>query len=353
MRQEVLDRPALDALDGLAREAALEIGSVAALVSVLEGGRPYVRSEVGLPLSMVAGQETPLLDSLCLLVAGRRGPLIVEDAQRHSEARVSVALRRLGVRSCLGFPLLTDDRVIGSFCVIGDSQRCWERAEVEQARRLAELATVELTARLGSPDGDDVELEVLCEKITQAFLHSAGLEDSLADALEAICRDLAFDVAGAWIADAEGAELQRAGHWHRDSLDIEAFSEICGGLRFAAGEDMVGAVWARQELIWSPDLPLASDYPRAAVAAAAGLSCGLWVPLQTDLQPLGTLELLAAEARPVHAKTVPQMPQIGHQLAGLIALRRDEKALPSTWFGPAQDAASRGPFTGLPQPGEF
>src|SRR6266540_2097242 len=125
MRREALDGPALDVLDGLAREAALEIGSVACLISVLDGGRPFLRGEVGLPLTMVAGQETPLLDSLCLLVAGRRRPLIIEDAQRHSEARVSRTLRRLGIRSCLGFPLSGGGRLLGSFCVIGDGQRCW------------------------------------------------------------------------------------------------------------------------------------------------------------------------------------------------------------------------------------
>lgn len=352
MRQEALAGPALDALDGLAREAALEIGSVAALISVLEGGRPFLRSEVGLPLSMVAGQETPLLDSLCLLVAGHSAPLIVEDAQRHSEARVSRTLRRLGIRSCLGFPLVGDRRVLGSFCVIGDGQRCWQRAEVEVARRLAGVAAVELAARLGGPR-EELELDRLQARITESFVHSADLEQAVADALEALCRELAYDVAGAWIVDGDGAELHCAGHWHRASLDLEAFSEICRALRFAAGEDMVGTVWARQEAIWSPELPLASDFPRAAVAAGAGLSCGLWVPLQTDLQPLGALELLATEARPLHARTVSQMTDLGRQIAGLIALRRDEDSLPSTWYGPGQDAASRGPFTGLPQPGEF
>jgi GAF domain-containing protein len=355
MRQEALDGLEFDALDGLAREAALEIGSVAGLISLLEGGRPFLRAEVGLPLSMAAGQETPLLDSLCLLVAGHRGPLIIEDSQRHYEARVSRTLRRLGIRSCLGFPLVANDRALGSFCVIGEGQRCWQREEVDLAERLAGVAAAHLEARSRDvePDDLDPELDRLRAGVNDAFFHTAELEEAVAGALEALCRDLAYDVAGAWILDAEGSELECAGHWHRSSLDLEAFSEVCRGLRFRAGEDMVGHVWAKQEPIWSPELPLGGVFPRAAVASAAQLSCALWVPLVAGVHPLGTLEMLATEARPTHARTVQLVPDLGRQLAELIALRRDEASLPSSWFPPGQMADRTGPFTGLPQSGKF
>ena len=48
--RSLFDDPAADALDALAREAALTIGSVASMVSVLDGERSFLRSEVGLPL---------------------------------------------------------------------------------------------------------------------------------------------------------------------------------------------------------------------------------------------------------------------------------------------------------------
>jgi hypothetical protein len=354
MRLEALD-PALDALEGLAREGALEIGSAACMVSVLDGGRPFLRAEAGLPLTMVAGQEAPLLDSLCLLVAGRTRPLIVEDAQRHSEARVSRTLRRLGIRSCLGFPLSRADRLLGSFCVSGEGRRPWTSDEVELAERLASIATVELEARLRDTPRDelDIELDPLRASIDAAFAHTAELEEAVGNALEALCLELAFDVAGAWAVDGQGTELRCVGHWHRPSPDLDAFGEVCRELSFAAGEDVVGSVWEKQEPIWSPELPPSSVFPRAAIAAAAGLSCASWTPLVAGLHPLGALEMLAMEARPLHARTAPKMADLGCRLAELIALRRDEEGLPSSRVGPAQGPTPRGPFTGLPEPEAF
>src|SRR4051794_23238471 len=142
MMQEVLPAPALDALDSLAREAALEIGGGARPLSPLPGGRAVLPREGGPPPSMVGGPGAPVLDSLCLLVAGHRGTLIIEDAQRHGEARAGRTLRRLGIRSCVGFPLTPEDTVLGSFCVICDRQRCWQSEEVDLVRRLAAIAAV-------------------------------------------------------------------------------------------------------------------------------------------------------------------------------------------------------------------
>ena len=73
--------------------------------------------------------------------------------------------------------------------------------------------------------------------------------------------------------------------------DLDAFGEVCRGLSFGAGEDVVGSVWEKQEPIWSPELPPSSVFPRAAVAAAAGLSCALWIPLVAGLHPLGALRM--------------------------------------------------------------
>jgi GAF domain-containing protein len=341
----LLDDPAADALDALAREAALTIGSVASLVSVLDGERSFLRGEVGLPLSMVAGRQTPLLDTLCLLAAGRTEPLIVADSQLHGEARVNSTLRRLAIRSCLGFPLIDDDgSVLGSFVVIGEGQRFWDGREIELVRRLAAVAAVEVSARLDW-QLEAPEPELLRAEVGEAFSFADGLEDALCGALQTVCEALGWDAAGAWLVEEDREELSCRGYWHAPARGLDSFAEICRPLRFGGNEDMVGTAWIRREPIWSPELPAGERFPRAGVATAAGLTCGAWIPLLAGSRSLGALELLAAEAKPLQARTVPQLIELGRRIGELVA---SFDGAPAAW-----KAAPNGPFRGLPAPEQW
>ena len=342
----LFDDPANDALDALAREAALTIGSVASLISVLDGRRSFLRSEVGLPLSMVAGRRTPLLDALCLLVSGRGEPLVVADSQRHGEARVNRTMRRLGIRSCVGTPLLDPGGgVLGSFAVICEGQRVWEASEIELVRRLGAVAAGEVATRHEVWERDEPDVALVLEAVEEAFDDADSVDEALDATLRIVCAALGWDLAGVWVVDEDAEHLSCRGYWHPPARGLDSFAEVCRPLRFAGDEDMVGSAWTRREPIWSPELPPVDRFPRAGIAAGAGLGCGAWIPLIAAGRSLGTLELLAAEAGPIHARTVPQLTEIAGRIGELVA---ESEEAPEAWRGPAN-----GPFRGLPAQDEW
>lgn len=337
-----LGDPAAAALADLTREAALSIGSVAALVSVLDDHGSFLRAEVGLPLEMIAGRETPLLDALCLLVAGRTEPLVVADSECHDEARVNRTLGRLAIRSCIGQPLLDlAGRPLGCFVVIGEGPRLWAADEVHLVRRLAAEAAAG-TAPSGSWERDEPEPALLRAAVEEAIEDAGSLEEGLDEALQILATVLGWDVAGAWLVDEDGEWLSCRGYWHSPLRGPGAYAVICRALRFEGDQDMVGTAWTRRQPIWGPELPPGERFPRAGVARAAGLTCGAWIPLLAAGRSIGALELLAAEPTPLQARTVPQLIDLGRRIGECVARTA---GAPRAWLGGAN-----GPFRGLPEP---
>jgi hypothetical protein len=70
----------------------------------------------------------------------------------------------------------------------------------------------------------------------------------------------------------------------------------------------------------------------------AGLGCAAWIPLLAAGRSLGALELLAARATPLQARTVPQLIEVGRRIGELIAAA-DEA--PEAW------PREKGPVKGL------
>ena len=334
-----------EALDGIARLAAEGLGSAATLVSVLGAERPFLRSEVGLPLPMVSKGETPLLDALCLEVAAHQGPVRIADANREGGEEAGRLVRRLGLRSCLGIALARDGRLpLGSLCAVAETPRRWTRTEVDLFGELAGLAAAEIATNGPSGSGEPPGLGLIRLELNLAFAGSGGLQESLGAAIEASCRALGWDLGCAWLADGDAEELRCAATWQRRSDGLAAFAEICAALSLAGDREIVAEVQGRRRPAWSPDLTEVEGFSRGVVAAAADLRCGAWVPLLAGEEALGTLELLGRSPHPIHEEVAPRLLELGRQIGGLIALRRSDLGAAV----PVSIRRAQGPFRGLP-----
>jgi GAF domain-containing protein len=144
----LLDSPAEEQFDRLARLAARVVDAPVALVSAVDRDRQFFKSCLGLPEPWATRRETPLTHSFCQHVVAAREPVVISDAREDDLLRDSLAIRDLGVIAYLGVPLITSDgHAIGTLCVIDHEPRIWKDEEIGLVKDVAAAVVTELTLR--------------------------------------------------------------------------------------------------------------------------------------------------------------------------------------------------------------
>ena len=145
----LLDTPAEESFDRLARLAARVVGAPVALVSAVDRDRQFFKSCLGLPEPWATRRETPLSHSFCQHVVTEREAVIVTDARQDARFLNHLAIRDLGVIAYLGVPLITTDgQAIGSLCVIDHEPRIWTQDEITLVTDIAAAVVTEITLRI-------------------------------------------------------------------------------------------------------------------------------------------------------------------------------------------------------------
>ena len=145
----LLDTPAEDAFDRVARMAARLLDVPIALVPLIEDDRQFFKACVGLPEPWASARQTPLSHSLCQHVVVARQPLAIGDTGRDALARDNPLVRELGLAAYLGVPLIDDTSgyVLGSVCVADHRPREWTPDQVTILTDLAGLVMTQIQLR--------------------------------------------------------------------------------------------------------------------------------------------------------------------------------------------------------------
>jgi PAS domain S-box-containing protein len=142
---ELPDGSADGSFERLARLASRLLNAPIALIGLVDSGRSYYRSCVGLPEPWASRGELPLSHTLCQHTVASRAALVIDDARAHPLLAASAAIDELGIVAYAGIPLVTlDDRVVGSFCVMDHRPRHWTDEQIEVLRELAGSAVSEI-----------------------------------------------------------------------------------------------------------------------------------------------------------------------------------------------------------------
>jgi len=147
-RLGLMDTPAEDAFDHLAKLAATIFRTPVALVTLVDDQRQFFKSCMGLPEPWASWRNTPLSHSFCQHVVASSKPLIINDARLHPVLRDNPGIQELGIVAYLGIPLrLESGEVLGSFCVIDSEPRIWSEEEVQTLTVLAGCVMTEIELR--------------------------------------------------------------------------------------------------------------------------------------------------------------------------------------------------------------
>jgi two-component system NarL family sensor kinase len=161
----LLDAPAEECFDRLARLAAKLLDAPIALISLVDADREFLTAEVGMPQPYAGHREWPLTHSLSRYAVANAAPLVVADARADPVLCDSRAIPELGIVAYAGVPLTTAaGRAIGALSVADRRSRTWSEEQLELLHELARVARREIlwaTERAARSDrgGDEVETE--------------------------------------------------------------------------------------------------------------------------------------------------------------------------------------------------
>ncbi len=130
-------------LQQIVYEAAEELGTPIALVNLILEHNQFFKAHFGLPAALEAARGTTRDVSFCQYVVRDGKPFYVTDAKE--DMRIPQHLvEHYGIRSYLGVPVIANDIVVGSLCVIDTTPRSFTEQEEQALLRLSELVNARL-----------------------------------------------------------------------------------------------------------------------------------------------------------------------------------------------------------------
>jgi signal transduction histidine kinase/integral membrane sensor domain MASE1/CheY-like chemotaxis protein len=161
-----------------------------------------------------------------------------------------------------------------------------------------------------------------------AIAGSGTLDEAAPRVLDAVCRNLDWDLGGLWFVDEGSERLTPLRQWHRGSVSrFPRFEEASRAVRFARGEGLPGRVWSSAAPAWIPDVTRDANFPRASVAAAEGLRGAFGFPVILEGRVLAVLEFFSREVRQPDGSVLASFAAIGNELGQYIGRKRAEDAL--------------------------
>jgi PAS domain S-box-containing protein len=348
---DLLDSAAEEAFDRFTRLASRMLGAPAALISLIDADRQFLKSAVGLPEPWASARETPLSHSFCQYAVGLGEPLIVTDARLHPLLRQAQDTTDLGMIAYAGFPLMVDGEAVGALCAIDEQPRSWTDDEVAMLRDLAASVSAELALRhtTNALAGARDEVEILMRATSDV----ASVHD-LNTALGASLRNMAelgrWDYGEAWLPDERAGVLTRAAVWARTPGAYAALDHASARLSFARGEGLAGSAWQRAEPVWLPDLALGGlAQQRAPLATGAGFTAAAAVPVLEGDSALGVFTFFAHAAGTREEHRFEMLLAIAGQIAPVLRRLTAEAALRSVQnrFGAVLAAATENSIIGI------
>ncbi|WP_205650225.1 GAF domain-containing protein [Actinoplanes solisilvae] len=201
------------------------------------------------------------------------------------------AAARAGVRSGLCFPLIEDNRVVGTMDFFATEELNPSDGRLEVLRAIGQLVSGAL-ARLHEAvrqekAAQDVEaVSTVIRELTQA----ASRDQALRSALETIRKDFDWQYGSFWQLDEDDNVLRFA----LESGDAGAeFRQVTMSASFAKGVGLSGRAWARDDLVFVEDLGELTDCVRRPAAQAAGVKSGVCLPIKVGGKIVGTMDFFA------------------------------------------------------------
>lgn len=163
--------------------------------------------------------------------------------------------------------------------------------------------------------------------VTRILADASSLEDAAPTILHAVRESLRAPAGLLWLPDASRKVLQCSVVDMTDDARVQQFGSRCREFTFAPGIGLPGRVWDSDAPAWIVDVVSDTNFPRARIAADAGICTGMAFPLRSGGEFFGVIEFFTDEPAKPDLGMLNMMNAIGSEIGQFILRRRAEQRL--------------------------
>ena len=146
--------------------------------------------------------------------------------------------------------------------------------------------------------------------------------------LEAMCRNLRFELGELWCLGKGETVLHFESVWHLPAASsLEKFVAASRRFKFPVGVGLPGKAWAKKAPVWIENLSGEDKMPRRFFAAETGLQSGFAFPILHGEKFLGVFSFFTREPRRVDDELLPMFAAVGNNIGQFIKRERTESHL--------------------------
>ncbi|HTE45273.1 MAG TPA: PAS domain S-box protein [Gemmatimonadaceae bacterium] len=165
-------------------------------------------------------------------------------------------------------------------------------------------------------------------EIVLAVSGASTLDEALKVTLHELCATTGWSYGEAWTQASDGHHLERSSVWSaREGVDASASPFDDGQPTLNFGDGITGSAWDSGEVIWVHDIVSDSRAKHVALAASAGFTAGVAIPVRMEKSVVAVLVFLMPAVATDDAARISFVSVVAAQLGSLFAKKRDERAL--------------------------
>jgi PAS domain S-box-containing protein len=163
--------------------------------------------------------------------------------------------------------------------------------------------------------------------VTSILAESATITEATPRILQAISRNLGWDLGEIWLVDEQANVLRYLDSWQELCTESQEFIEQSRQKTFAPGVGLPGHVWITHKPAWLVDVTCDPNFLRSSLAAEAGLRTAFGFPIYTGEKTIGVMTFFNREILQQDTDLLMVMTSIGNEVGQYLKRKQAEEEL--------------------------